>query len=208
MMMDYFFASNRLQDANPLVVEYHYSHRPPANVQFCATLHESGGLFGDLGECVAACYFSIPPTRWSEPVLELSRLVRRDNLNYPLTKLIAFCCYHLKKMDWDLLVSFADHGEGHHGGIYQASSWNYNGKRDSRMDGLIINGKFVPGRTANSLWGTRSPQRLSTLKPELEIQAHFDVGKHLYWKALSKIGKEKAKRLGLRCLPYCKPSKD
>jgi len=202
-----FYASNRLNEASALVEKYHYSHRPPANVQFVGSIHLGGGLFGDLGECVAACFFSIPPTRWKESVWELSRLVRKDDFQFPLTQLISKCCNWIKNSQ-DLLVSFADIGFHHHGGIYQAASWNYHGARDSRMDGLIVNGEFVPGRTANSLWGTRSPQKLKGLKPLWEITPHYDIGKHLYWRALSKSGQIKAEKLSLFKLPYPKPSQE
>lgn len=39
----------------------------------------------------------------------------------------------------------------------------------------------------------------------IEAVPHFDSGKYLYWKALSKAGKRKADRLGLKALPYPKP---
>src|SRR5688572_4958593 len=72
-------------DAMDLVERFHYSHRWPSNVQMVATAHTAGGLFGNKGECVAAVVFSIPGTRWSEDVLELSRLVRRDGERVPLS---------------------------------------------------------------------------------------------------------------------------
>lgn len=190
-----------------LVRQYHYSHRPPANIQFVGTLHEKGGLLGDTGRAVAAIFFSIPPTRWKEPVLELSRLVRRDDCQIPLTRLVSLACRYLKKTRRvDLIISYADATMGHHGGIYQACSWNYSGQRDSQNDGVIIAGRFIPGRTCGSLYGTRSVSKLRKLKPRWTIEPHYDRGKHLYWRALQKTGKAKADRLGLLCLPYPKPN--
>ena len=169
-------------------------------------MHEAGGLFGDYGEAVAAIIFCIPPTRWSEPVLELARLVRRDDVDLPLTTLIAAACDCLRRNGADLLVSFADWTHRHHGGIYQAASWNYAGERERRMDGVIMDGRFVPGRSANSAYGTRSPARLA--ERGIVAEAHYDEGKHLYWRALNKAGRAKAKRLGLACLPYPKPERE
>jgi hypothetical protein len=194
------FWTGRKQEADGLVLTYHYSSRVPASVQLVGSLHESGGLFGDCGPMVAACYFSIPPTRWSESVLELTRLVRREDIKPPLTKLIALCCNELKKKGHDLLVSFADSTQGHHGGVYRAASWNYSGMNNPRNDGILIDGVFIPGRTCNAKFGTQSPSKL--LEMGIDCVPHFDTGKHLYWRALNKSGKRKAERLGLKKLDY------
>jgi hypothetical protein len=121
--------TGRKAEADNLVTLFHYSKRPPSNVQQVVTWHEDGGLFGGDGIAVAACYFSIPPTRWSEDVFELSRLVRRPDCNQPLTILISEAC-NLVKSKIDLVISFADWTQKHHGGIYQAASWKYAGARD------------------------------------------------------------------------------
>ena len=76
-MVDLHLCTGRNAEADALVIEFHYSHRPPSNVQQVVTWHEDGGLFGGDGAAVAACYFTFPPTRWSETVFELARLVRR-----------------------------------------------------------------------------------------------------------------------------------
>ena len=190
----------------PLVREHHYSGRMPSNIQHCYALRSSGGLFGDMGSVEAAAIFSIPPTRWSEPVLELSRLVRLPDCTTPLSMLLSFAASWLKKNSWHLLVSFADWTQGHHGGIYQAAGWRYAGCRQRRMDGVVIDGQFMPGRSCNSRWGTRSPEKLAALLPCADIAPHYDDGKHLYWRALTVAGKSRAKRLGLNRLPYPKPN--
>jgi len=203
---DLHFRTGNMDEAVALVKAFHYSHRAPANIQLVGTFHTAGGLFGDFGPAVAAIFFSIPPARWSEDVLELSRLVRHDDCRVPLTRLIAMACRRLKSDGVDLLVSCADAGAGHHGGIYQACSWAYHGQQNCRMDGLQINGQFVPGRTCNNLYGTQSPTKLRHLKPKWKIEPHYDIGKHLYWRALSRSGKAKAARLGLKRLAYPKPN--
>lgn len=198
-----FIRTGRKHEADDLVKKHHYSHRAPSNVQQVVTWHCDGGLFGGDGTVMAACYFSIPPTRWSEEVWELSRLVRVPNCDKPLTGLIAQAC-KIAKNEIDLLVSFADKTQGHHGGIYQAASWNYAGARERAMDGVIIAGQFHPGRSCNSTWGTRSPEKLSQILGQ-SVEPHFDEGKHCYWKALTTAGRIKAKKLGLASLPYPKP---
>lgn len=201
--MKYHFRVGEIDAANELVKRFHYSRRTPANVQCVGTWHTDGGLFGDRGEAVAACFFSLPPTRWSEEVWELSRLVRNDAVREPLSGLIASTCQHIHRgKRIDLLVSFADRTQGHHGGIYQAASWRYAGCRERRMDGVIVNGQFVPGRSANSAWGTQSPERLAARG--IIAEPHYDEGKHLYWRALSRLGRNKAARLGLFANNYPK----
>ena len=191
------FHCNRFEEVYALVERFHYSRRVPSNVQFVGSLHSDGGLFGDMGPCQAGIVFSIPPTRWTENVLELSRLVRRDDCTVPLTILISKACREIKKRRLiDLLVSYADWTQRHHGGIYRAASWNYDGLRKNGMDGVMLNGEFVPGRSANSRWGTRSPARLA--ESGIQVEPHYDDGKHLYWRALTRDGMAKAQRLGLK----------
>lgn len=200
------FQIGRVSEASELVERFHYSGRVPANLQCVGTWHASGGLFGDAGDAVAACFFSIPPTRWSEDLLELSRLVRHSDVTVPLTGLIsATVRFMISHRHIDLLVSFADATQGHHGGIYQAASWKYAGQRERRMDGLLLDGSFMPGRNANHKFGTRSPIKLRERFPDRSIQPHYDEGKHLYWRAVNKAGQKKATRLGLAALEYPKP---
>ena len=115
-------------------------------------------------------------------------------MNTPLSGLISATVRLCRRRGHDLLVSFADSTHGHHGGIYQAASWNYAGKRDKTVDGCIINGVFIAGRSCNSRWGTRSPVKLA-VKLRTRVIPHYDEGKHLYWKPLNRKGREKARRL-------------
>lgn len=199
------FNTNKLDEARRLVMDFHYSRRMPTNIQICATYHLPGGLFGDCGDAVAACIFCLPPTRWSEPVWELSRLVRDNDWHGPLTPLIAWAGRQAKLAGATLLVSFADWTQRHHGGIYQASSWAYHGLREPRMTGVSIDGAYVPGRTSNSLFGTRSPDELAKRMPHKLIEPVMDEGKHLYWRALNRKGRRSAQALGLQCCDYPKP---
>jgi hypothetical protein len=199
-----FFRVNEVEEAKRIVALHHYSRRW-AGSTLTGTFHLSGGLFGNCGETVAACVFATPPTRWSEPVVELVRLVRKPGPRVPLSKLVSMTIARVRAMGYDLAVSFADAAQDHHGGVYQSCGWHYAGKRERAMDGLIVDGVFVPGRSCNSAWGTRSPEKLRTILPKSTIVAHYDDGKHLYWKAINKSGKTKATRLGLPSQPYPKP---
>ncbi len=200
------FRVGHMDDAERLIKTYHYSRRMAGNVQFVCTWHESGGLFGDRGEAVAACTFSIPGTRWAYPVLELSRLVRAPHVTAPLTSFLSLACRMLKKNNQSLVVSFADATQDHHGGIYQAASWAFSNYREPRQDGLLVDGVFIPGRSCNSRWGTSSPTKLGERLGAERVVPHMDAGKYLYWKWLNRAGKAQAQAMGLLNLPYPKPS--
>jgi hypothetical protein len=216
-MSDWHFHTGQVDAAADLVLRFHYSGRMP-NARLVGTAHDDGGLFGDYGEAVAACVFADPPTRWSEDVLELVRLVRRDDADIELTWLIAQTVRWVRRKRLaNLLVSFADSAHDHHGGIYQAASWNYHGERygggslgDNSttpcVDGFVIDGVFVPRRTCNARFGTSSVPALVHRFGSDRCVPHYDEGKHLYWKALSKAGRRKAERLGFRVAPYPKPT--
>jgi hypothetical protein len=190
------FCSGDEHAARSLVMRFHYSRRWPSNVQFIATSHLKGGLIG-IGEPVAAAVFCIPATRWSEPCLELSRLVRGER-KLQLTAMLAWAVRQLRHRGEPLLVSFADKTQGHEGYVYRAANWNEHGDRDRAMDGLVVNGDFVTGRNCNHLWGTRSPERLREKYPGWNIEPHYDEGKRLFWLALNEAGRESARRLKLK----------
>ncbi|MEJ0020716.1 MAG: hypothetical protein WDN25_30040 [Acetobacteraceae bacterium] len=200
------FHAGRTEEANKLIIRHHYSGRAPSLVMMCGTWHRDGGIFGDRGEIVAACVFSIPVARRKEKVLELTRLVRVPGCRAPLTGLISRTVKQIvRERLTDLIVSFADTEQGHHGGIYQAASWRYGGRREARKDGVMVNSVFVPDRTLNSKYGTNAIPKLRKIIPHADLRPHFDDGKHFYWRALSKPGEAKAKRLGLQSLPYPRP---
>ena len=190
------FRTGRREEAEAMVLRYHYSRRVPSNVQMVGSLHLDGGLFGGDGPMVAAAFWSIPPTRWAEPVLELTRLVRGD-ARVPLTFLVSRCAKALKEQGADLLVSFADRTQGHDGYVYRAANWRYAGCRERANDGMVIDGAFYPGRTCNRLFGTRSLDKLRGMFPHKTIEAHYDEGKHCFWLPLGTKGEAKARRLGL-----------
>jgi len=188
-----------------MVKKHHYSNRAAGSPVVSVTEHEPGGLFGTRGDAVAACIFSSPPTRWSYPILELSRLVRTPEYVGTLSRLVAFATREALKVV-PVVVSFADATQGHHGGIYQASGWSYHGQREPANDGLIIDGVFVPGRTCNRWYGTRSADKVSALLGR-PVQKHYDDGKHLYWKASRRGTRAVISKLALTHVEYPKPAK-
>lgn len=200
----WFFRDGQIEEAKRLVETHHYSRRF-AGMLFIGTAHLEGGLFGDFGEAIAACCFGIPASRWSEPVVELQRLVLHPQYRgFPLSSLISQTVSYVKKTKkTSLLVSFADHQQGHHGGIYQACSWHYHGKRKERVDGFVIHGQFMPMKSVYNRFGTASQEKVEQILG-ISVIPHYDEGKHLYWKPLNTAGRHQAKRLELRSVPYPK----
>lgn len=229
----------KTKDMLELVEKYHYSARLNTNEII------SYGIRRDDGTLSAAALIS--PTRYKEPVVALGRLVRAPDCAVKMSQFISWCCNDLRTRGHKLIVSFADNTVGQHGGLYQACGWRFDGLRKPTNDGLFIDGVFVPGRTLNLRYGTRSVEKLRRLavvlgeiaaagistdaeaeayiaergfliprdgvleathkiKPDSTIEAHFDDGKYLYWRALTVAGKTSAKRLGLKSLPYPKPN--
>ncbi len=205
-MTEFFLTGAEPDELWPLIKQFHYSRRMPGNIQHCYAIRSAGGYSGIRAKPSPGRSSAAPPTRWTEDVIELTRLVRHPGCDVPLTKLIAFSCHWLKLARHPLAVSYADWTQRHHGGIYQAAGWLYDGQRDRAMDGLVIDGHFKPGRSCNAEWGTRSPDRLREILPGRSIEPHYDEGKHLYWKPLMIAGRTKARRLGLRSVAYPKPN--
>ena len=68
-----------------------------------------------------------------------------------------------------LIISYADPKQGHHGGIYQAGNWLYQGGSQAQRE-LIIAGKFTHKRSAHAKYGTASPEKIAVMS-----------GKHVEW---------------------------
>jgi hypothetical protein len=149
----------------------------------------------------------LPPRLWDDrkggQILELSRLVRREDVTISLTGLIGWAVKYLR---WskraDLVISYADIQQSHHGGVYQASSWFYHGRRAPKVEGYLSEGgTYHPKRT---VW---SRSRMEASLPEQKIEDKHDKGKHLYWKPLNKQGWAIADDLRLQRNFYPKPAR-
>lgn len=214
MTVQVFFREDARIEAKLLVEEFHYSQKMPPCF-YCASWHYKGGLFGNRGQIIAAATFASPVAYHeslfaNSPMLELKRLVRHETLEVPpLSGLIAQACRRIKELHLaELLISYADIGEIHHGGIYQACSWFYHGERKASKDMYVsINGRKVGTRGLGSTFGTHNIERLQQHLPSSKIEPYMDQGKHLYWRPLTKAGVKLAKELKFKKLPYPKPAK-
>ena len=155
----FYFHIGERQAARALVLKYHYSGRCHENPTLVGSLHLGGGLYGDKGELVACCLFSQSNNNtWAlkkVDLIELVRLCRKEEIQVPLSWLVSRTVKAIKQTNrFDIAISYADATQDHHGGIYQACSWNFHTYRKPKEDGLIIDGKFVPKRSVSSRYGT------------------------------------------------------
>jgi len=189
----------------PLVRDFHYSRRMPSAVKHCFAWREDGGLFGDYGEPVAAAIFGQPVNRnWPHDALELQRLVRRDDCDLPLSKFVAWCLRWLRANgDAPFCLSYADTGEGHHGGIYQATGWRFVGAKDSGHIGYVAeDGSFVHRRSCNAMFGASGVDAVAARKPNWIPK--YGEPKNLYIFPLRQRLKPLLRRFGWQELPYPK----
>ena len=160
----------------PLVRDFHYSRRMPSNVQHCFAWRKPGGLFGDTGEPVAVAIYGQPVNRaWPTDALELQRLVRRDDFGGVLSSFVAWSLRWLRaNTARPFVISYADSGKGHHGGIYQATGWYYIRETGRYQDGIInkSTGEYIHGRQCNRMFGSRSVETLRNLPGEFELAFH------------------------------------
>jgi hypothetical protein len=214
MTTQVFYSETAVKDAKRLVRLYHYSHNPSLMPAYTATWHVPGGLFGKHGPAIAAAVYNHPVGGGKDShyhdkrLLELKRLVRHPDYECPpLSQLISQSANRIRQLSMaDLLISYADIIEDHHGGVYQACSWNYHGARKP-IHFITINGVKVAPRGLNSKHGTSGIGKLKKLFPTVDIDKGYDLGKHLYWKPLNKKGKRLAESMGFECNPYPKPDR-
>jgi len=107
-------------------------------------------------------------------VCELTRVALRDH-DAPVSRIVAVAIRFLKKSNpgLRLVVSFADPGQGHHGGIYQAGNWVYTGRSKSVIEYFVggrwrhKKGVYYALRDSGEL--DRTPQRTTGGKYRYEM---------------------------------------
>lgn len=126
-------------DIKDLILNYHYAHRMPS-VSYAFGLYENNELAGVVT-------FGQPASRslqtgmfgieYASRVIELNRLYIKDEVSQThkniTSEFVAWALKQLKKFNL-AVVSFADSGMNHIGGIYQATNFLYLGKTLGRTD--------------------------------------------------------------------------
>lgn len=121
------------------ILPKHYSGRKP-NIMYAFGWYIKG-------ELMAVCTFGKPASpslcvgvcgeEYKDDVIELNRLVRRDDFSLPLSHFVATVLKQIK----GIVVSFSDMAMNHHGYIYQACNFIYTGCTKERTDKYAPDGK-------------------------------------------------------------------
>lgn len=118
---------------------------------------------------------------------ELTRVALRAHKHF-VSEILARAIRFLKEKcpEMRLIVSYSDLDQNHHGGIYQATNWIYEGKKDGDRY-FIVNGKLTHPKSIHAKYGTGS-QRLSWLRANVDKNAdvYMNNGKHKYLFPLDK----------------------
>lgn len=136
-------------DCADLIIKTHYAKRWPS-ISF------SYGFFDELG--LAGCVtYGTPPSAplrrgvagdgYIKHVLELNRLVLRDNFKNDASKLVSASLKLLKMEGNFIVISFADTSQGHRGVVYQASGFGYHGLSAKRTDWKVKGLEHLHGQT-------------------------------------------------------------
>lgn len=121
----------------------------------------------------------------------------------PVSKILSFALKFLKKQSPELrlVVSYADADQNHHGGIYQATNWIYDGlKNAGTMGAFMIRGKKTHPKSVHSK-GIK--QTIQAVKQHLDPNAtiFYTKGKHRY---LMPLDKEMSAKIAPLAKPYPK----
>lgn len=125
--------------------------------------------------------------------VELVRIALTKHQTH-VSRIMALAIKFLKKSNPNLklIVSFADQSQNHHGGIYQATNWIYNGTGES-ANFYLINGKLTHPR---SIGAKGLPQNLQGAKKIDQFAKAVNVpGKHRYLMPLTEELKRKIQHL-------------
>lgn len=173
------------------VTKWHYSHRLPVGRRVIFGVWEDGQFTGVVILSRGSTnHLGSPYGLTATEVCELTRIALREHKT-PVSQIVAQCLRRLKATSpgLRLVVSFADPGQGHHGGIYQAGNWIYTGvAAPARF--FRLNGRLVHERSLSvSLGFTKRPGQHRTLPRNVEwLRANVDPraeevmvqGKHRY----------------------------
>lgn len=141
---------------------------------------------------------------------EISRVVAHPDApkNTP-SRAIAACYPLWRSRGWEWLFSYADTGQAHHGGIYQALNAVYVGLSPSER-GYLMDGQPIHPRTLVSVFGTRAWPAVQDLARQrgndLQRVDGMNTAKHTYIVLCGQPASRKAIRqhLAAVALPYPK----
>lgn len=129
-------------------------------------------------------------------VCELVRVALKNGHKAPTSQIVAQTIKMIKSENpgLQLIVSFADSAQNHHGGIYQAMNWIYCG--ESLAHRFKINGELMHPRSVGAKYGYGG-QSIPWLKKNVDANAEKVMvpGKHRYLYPLNKQMRRKIAKL-------------
>jgi hypothetical protein len=187
------------------VENWHYSRSmPSASVKIGAW---ENGVF--IGVVIfgrgAASEIGSPYGLPQDHICELVRVALREHKS-PTSKILALALRFLRNANPGLrmVVSFADTAQGHHGGIYQAGGWVFEGTKEYHA--YRVGGKVVHPKTLHSKYGVGG-QSVGWLRQHVDPNAERikGEGKHKYLMPLDDAMRAQIAPLAK---PYPKRAKD
>jgi len=160
-------------------VNWHYSGCLPAGKLVKVGAWESGKFIGVvLFGRGATPNLGRPYNLGQDECVELVRIALTKHEN-AVSRIAALAMKFLHKANpkLRLIVSFADQSQGHHGGIYQAGNWVYNGQGDPAKF-YMIRGKLTHPRSIGAKGLVQNIHGARKIDPNATV---VDVpGKHRY----------------------------
>ncbi len=183
------------------VENWHYSgSMPSASIKIGAW--ENGKFIGVVifGRG-AASEIGSPYGLPQDQICELVRIALRGH-ETPTSRILAIALRMLNSSNPGLrmVVSFADTEQGHHGGIYQANGWVFEGSKEYHA--YRVNGAVTHPKTLHSRYG-KGGQSIPWLRENVDPQAERVSGakKHKY---LMPLDAEMRKQIAPLAKPYPK----
>lgn len=159
---------------------WHYSRTVPAGKLVKIGVWEGGQFIGAVvfGRGANNNIGSRYGLRQTE-ICELVRVALKGHAA-PVSRIVGLAVRLLRRQSpgLKLIVSYADPEQGHVGSIYQAGNWVYAGRSGEQRE-LLVSGQDMHKRSANSRWGTASPERLRALTG-LQVEWGPSRWKHTY----------------------------
>lgn len=178
-------------------VNWHYSGCLPAGKLVKVGAWESGKFIGVvLFGRGATPNLGRPYNLGQDECVELVRIALTKH-KVAVSRIVSLAIKFLHKSNPNLrlIVSFADQSQGHHGGIYQAGNWVYNGTGDAAKF-YMIRGKLTHPRSVGAKGFVQNIHGAKCIDPNATV---VDVpGKHRYIMPLDD-------EMRARILPLAKP---
>lgn len=187
-------------------LNWHYSKSVPKGKVVRCGVWESGKfigvvMFGGGATPEIGSPYGLNQTE----ICELTRVALTSHRT-PVSRIMSISLRFLKQQSpgLRLVVSFADAGQGHHGGIYQATNWIYSGGTETH--GYLVNGESVHPRSMHHRYG-KGGQSIGWLRANVDPKAERIVAgfKHKYLMPLDAEMRDKIEQLRK---PYPKRAKE